>query len=118
MTLPSKVYGFLDITGNWDPSLMLVMIGAIGVHALALFLLRHRSRAFFDTEFRPPLPTAIDARLLIGAAVFGVGWGLSGYCPGPAIVSMASGGSSAIVFTFGMLVGIVAFRRLLPAKAD
>jgi uncharacterized membrane protein YedE/YeeE len=89
MTVPAKIIGFLDFFGSWDPSLLFVMIGAIGVHLpLRLWIQRQQHPRYADSFSAPP-PPRIDARLIGGAAIFGVGWGLSGYCPGPAIVSAA-----------------------------
>jgi hypothetical protein len=114
MTYPSKVLAFLDVAGAWDPSLAFVMAGAVGVAAIAFFLQPRRRAPAFDASFDvPPRQGPIDARLLAGAALFGVGWGLSGLCPGPAVVSLASGQTPAIVFVASMLAGM-AIERLLP----
>ena len=119
MTRPDKVLGFLDVTGRWDPSLAFVMVGAIGVHAIAYRLIRRRPSPLLDTRFHWPADTAIDRRLLAGAAVFGVGWGLAGFCPGPALVAAATGASSALVFVGAMFAGMLAYHathrvRLTP----
>jgi uncharacterized membrane protein YedE/YeeE len=106
MTKPSKVVGFLDVAGAWDPSLAFVMIGAIAVHFVAFRLVLRRRTPLFDVTFHVPTRTDIDRRLLGGAALFGVGWGLGGFCPGPAIVSVASGSVGAAVFIVGMTVGM------------
>lgn len=113
MTLPSKVTGFLDIAGAWDPSLAFVMVGAIAVHFVAYRLVMRRSSPLFDTKFHLPTRKDIDARLVVGAAIFGVGWGLGGFCPGPGLVSAASGATAAIVFVFGMVVGIFGEQAVL-----
>jgi uncharacterized membrane protein YedE/YeeE len=110
MTDPRKVVGFLDVTGAWDPSLALVMLGAVGVHFwFARWALRTQKPVaaprFFLAE-----QTAIDASLLAGAAIFGLGWGIAGYCPGPAVVAAASGSASALVFLASMLAGIAVFQ--------
>ncbi len=107
MTSPAKVTGFLDILGPWDPSLALVMVGAIGVHALLLRRILRLPRPLFEDRFQAPPRTGIDGRLVLGAAVFGVGWGLGGVCPGPGIVDAASGSLYAVVFTVAMAVGAV-----------
>lgn len=108
MTRPSKVLAFLDVTGNWDPSLAFVMIGAIGVAALAFRLSRRRPAPLYNQQFQlPDARRRIGLSLVAGAALFGVGWGLSGLCPGPAVVSLASGQSSALVFVGAMAVGMV-----------
>ena len=106
MTKPSKVVGFLDVFGGWDPSLMFVMLGAIAVHFVAHRLVTKRPSPLFDARFHLPTRKDIDARLVVGAAIFGVGWALAGFCPGPALVTAASGATAAIVFVVGMTVGI------------
>jgi uncharacterized membrane protein YedE/YeeE len=112
MTRPQKVLGFLDVFGHWDPSLMLVMLGAIGVHLFAYRLIRGRSAPLFAAKFAVPSRRDLDAKLLIGAAVFGAGWGLGGYCPGPGIVSLPGGGMGALVFVGAMLAGMLGTGRL------
>lgn len=110
MTLPSKVIGFLDVTGPWDPTLAFVMMGAIFVHAISFRLITKRTSPFLTTSFRLPTRNDIDSRLIIGALVFGLGWGLAGFCPGPAIVGLVSGIPAVFVFVASMLVGIYAHR--------
>ena len=112
MTLPSKVLGFLDVTGDWDPSLALVMGGAIAVHATLQRLIRRRERPLFDARFHLPTRTDIDRRLVVGAALFGVGWGLVGLCPGPALVTAATGAPWALVFVVAMAAGMLLQRAL------
>ncbi|OJY18605.1 MAG: hypothetical protein BGO98_31400 [Myxococcales bacterium 68-20] len=107
MTKPSKVVGFLDLFGSWDPSLAFVMVGAITVHLIAHRLVRRRSSPLFDVKFHLPTRKDIDRRLVLGAAVFGVGWGLGGFCPGPGIVSAGSGSLGALVFVVGMTIGML-----------
>ena len=102
MTQPSKVLGFLDVTGSWDPSLLFVMAGAIAVHVA--FARRYLKQPFV----RAPL----DTPLIVGAVVFGVGWGMSGYCPGPALVSLASLAPDTLIFGLCMFLGLFAGRRL------
>lgn len=106
MTQPAKVTAFLDFTGNWDPSLAFVMIGAIMVHAVLYRVIRRRSSPVLALTFAVPTRSDIDARLLGGAALFGVGWGLGGFCPGPAITSLASGQASVITFVLAMIAGM------------
>ncbi len=106
MTDPGKVLGFLDVAGAWDPSLAFVMGGAVGVHFLWLRLGRARPAVVAGSL---PAAQGVDARLVVGAALFGVGWGMSGYCPGPALVSLAMGRLEAAVFVSAMVVGIVLF---------
>ena len=103
MTDPSRVIAFLDVA-HWDPTLMFVMGGAIAVHAPCVWLLRRRGRTLVGKLELPP-GAVIDARLVGGAAVFGIGWGLSGYCPGPALVSLISGSLGPVVFVAGLMMG-------------
>jgi uncharacterized membrane protein YedE/YeeE len=112
MTLPSKVIGFLDITGVWDPSLAFVMIGAIGVHALLRVLILRRGKPLFDDRFHAPTQSRVDGRLVAGAAIFGIGWGLAGYCPGPAVLSLASGALAPVVFVAAMAVGMITVAKV------
>lgn len=107
MTRPEKVVGFLDLAGAWDASLAFVMVGAILVHFVAHRLARRRVAPLFDSRFHLPTRRDIDKKLLAGAAVFGIGWGLGGFCPGPGIVAAASGASPAIAFVAAMTVGIL-----------
>jgi uncharacterized membrane protein YedE/YeeE len=121
MTDPGKVQGFLDVAGAWDPSLAFVMAGAIAVGFFAFALAKRRARAFLGGAMRLPQRRDIDARLVGGAIVFGIGWGLAGFCPGPALVSLGSGEAKAAVFVAGMLAGMLAYtlleRRSKPATA-
>ena len=110
MTQPSKVIAFLDVAGRWDPSLMFVMVGAIAVFAPLYRLIERNARPVFEPEFVTHLTWPLDARLLLGAAVFGVGWGIAGFCPGPGLVSAGSGALPAVVFAATMLIGALAFR--------
>ncbi|MBK8996456.1 MAG: YeeE/YedE family protein [Myxococcales bacterium] len=110
MTQPEKVTGFLDFTGAWDPSLAFVMLGAIGVHLVALRFAKRLSRPLAAAAFEPLARERVDGRLVLGAALFGVGWGLSGYCPGPALVSVGSGSLSVLAVAGGMLAGVALFR--------
>jgi uncharacterized protein len=103
MTLPSKVRGFLDFSGEWDPTLAFVMGGAIAVHALAYRWVKHRAAPQLAPSFQIPTRRDIDAKLVFGAAIFGLGWGLGGYCPGPAISSLPMGGPSVVAFVLAML---------------
>jgi uncharacterized membrane protein YedE/YeeE len=105
MTNPAKVTGFLDLAGRWDPSLAFVMGGAIAVGLVAFRLAGKRSKSLLDQPMRLPTASLIDRRLLTGSLAFGVGWGLAGYCPGPALASLASGGAKPLIFTAAMLAG-------------
>jgi len=109
MTDPSKVTGFLDLAGAWDPSLALVMGGAIGVGLIAFRLARTRARAILGGPMHLPEARQIDRRLVLGGLTFGVGWGLAGFCPGPALASLATGGSKPLIFTLAMLLGMAIF---------
>lgn len=116
MTRPEKVLGFLDVFGAWDASLMFVMLGAIVVHAVSYRLIRRRSTPLFAPAFLVPSRRDFDAKLLIGAAVFGAGWGLGGYCPGPAIVALPGGGAGVATFVIAMLAGMWVTGKLEAAR--
>ena len=109
MTDPGKVIGFLDIAGMWDPSLALVMGGAIAVGFFAFAMAKKRTMNFLGGAFHLPQSNQIDKPLVIGAMMFGAGWGLAGFCPGPALVSLASGQIKAALFVVLMLVGMQVF---------
>jgi uncharacterized membrane protein YedE/YeeE len=106
MTNPAKVQGFLDLAGGWDPSLALVMGGAVLVGLLAFRLAGARQRSLLGAPMRLPTATVIDRRLVLGSLAFGVGWGLAGYCPGPALASLASGGAKPAIFVLSMVAGM------------
>jgi uncharacterized membrane protein YedE/YeeE len=106
MTDPGKVQGFLDLAGLWDPSLMFVMGGAILVGIGAFALARRRTTAFLGGAMHLPARKDIDRRLVIGSLVFGAGWGLAGFCPGPALVALGAGHWQALLFTVAMLAGM------------
>ncbi|HWI82031.1 YeeE/YedE family protein [Ramlibacter sp.] len=106
MTDPGKVIGFLDIAGAWDPSLAFVMGGAIGVGVFAFAAARRRGTALLGGAMQLPGNAPIDKRLLVGSLVFGVGWGLAGFCPGPAIVAAGAGFQPALVFVLAMIAGM------------
>lgn len=106
MTNPAKVLGFLDITGDWDPSLAFVMIGAIAVGFFAFREARQRKWSVLGLSIDLPERTNIDRPLVIGALLFGIGWGLSGFCPGPAVASVLIGGSAVWIFVASMLAGM------------
>ncbi|WXL24760.1 YeeE/YedE family protein [Ectopseudomonas mendocina] len=117
MTDPTKVTAFLDIAGAWDPSLVLVMLGAISVSSIGFFFARRRTRSVLGLAMQIPTSKLIDRRLVLGSLAFGVGWGLAGFCPGPALVSLSSGYSQPIIFVAAMLVGMVLF-ELLDRRSD
>ena len=112
MSNPAKVLGFLDLAGNWDPSLALVMAGAILISFIPFQLASRTPRALLGEPMRLPSARDIDRRLVLGSLVFGVGWGLAGYCPGPALVSLALGGYKPLVFVGSMVGGMVLFQWL------
>ncbi len=114
MTDPSKVIGFLDLAGAWDPSLALVMGGAIAVALPAFALARRRERTLLDTPMQLPQTSTIDRRLILGSVVFGTGWGLAGFCPGPAVVALGTGRSEALLFVLAMLGGMLLYELLQP----
>jgi uncharacterized membrane protein YedE/YeeE len=117
MTNPEKVLGFLDIAGQWDPSLALVMASALTNLALVQQLARRRSAPMLAASFNEPKASRIDAPLLAGAALFGAGWGLSGICPGPAIAALSYGRIEIYVFTAAMFAGMGLFQRLHRPKS-
>jgi uncharacterized membrane protein YedE/YeeE len=105
MANPRKVLDFLDITGNWDPSLMLVMGGAVAVTLVGFRLVLSRGKPLFEEHFDVSMKNSIDAPLVAGAAIFGAGWGIAGYCPGPAVTALSTLSTESIVFVAAMLVG-------------
>ena len=109
MTQPAKVIAFLDVAGAWDPSLAFVMLGAIGVHLVFTRRARAGGAPRFASAFSLPLTTGIDRRLLIGASLFGIGWGIAGFCPGPAVVSVVTLAPTALAFVAAMLVAMAAY---------
>ena len=109
MTDPSKVIGFLDLAGNWDPSLAFVMGGAILVGLIAFRFAASRTRSLLGAAMHLPTASQIDRRLLVGGLAFGAGWGLAGFCPGPALASLASGNPKTLVFSGAMLTGMIIF---------
>jgi uncharacterized membrane protein YedE/YeeE len=116
MTDPIKVKAFLDITGAWDPSLALVMGGAVLVGVLAFARARRQARAWSGARMELPTSTVIDARLLLGGVLFGAGWGVAGFCPGPAWVAAAAGVWQALVFVLAMVVGMGVHDRWLAPR--
>ncbi len=118
MTQPAKVIAFLDVTGDWDPSLAFVMVGAIAVHFVAYKLVPRLGNPLGAATFAIPTNTRVDRRLLTGAVLFGLGWGLGGYCPGPALTSLATGTVEALVFAAAMLAGMGLFTVYEKATAS
>ena len=116
MADPAKVLAFLDVTGPWDPSLAFVMAGAVAVSATGYLVARRRGRPLLASRLEIPNRRDLDPRLIAGAAVFGIGWGLAGLCPGPALTLLTVATAQAVTFVVAMIVGMLAF-RLLPAAA-
>ncbi len=116
MADPAKVLGFLDLAGAWDPSLAFVMAGAIAVGALAFAVAKQRTVSFLGAAMKLPTSRDIDGRLVIGSVVFGIGWGVAGFCPGPGLVALGMGEVKAFVFVVAMLVGMGAFELLNRRK--
>lgn len=112
MTDPGKVQGFLDVAGAWDPSLALVMGGGVMVGLLGFTWAKKKHLSFSGLPLQWPEITQIDRPLVLGSLMFGTGWGLAGFCPGPALVAMAAGNDKALVFVLAMMVGMVLFERL------
>lgn len=112
MTKPQVVKGFLDILGNWDYSLILVMIGAIITHSSIYHLTKKRSSPLLDIKFHLPTKKELDKKLIIGAILFGLGWGWVGICPGPALVSIWSGDYRILLFIVSMLAGMLIFKKV------
>ena len=112
MADPSKVIGFLDLAGNWDPSLAFVMVGAIAVAVVAFRVAGKRAQPVLGGPFHLPTATQIDRRLIAGSVVFGVGWGLAGFCPAPAVVAYGAGYFKAVVFVIAMIAGMVLFEQV------
>ena len=112
MANPGKVLAFLDIAGAWDPSLAFVMGGAVGVASLAFAMARKRNRSYLGFAINLPTSSVIDKRLVLGSLAFGIGWGMAGICPGPALVLLGSGSGKGIIFVAAMLLGMGIFEIL------
>lgn len=113
MTLPENIIGFLDVFGDWKPALLLVMVGALIVHTISYRLIMHRDSPIMGSEFHLPTKKDIDVRLVLGSLIFGVGWGLGGFCPGPALVALPSMGESVLTFFTSMMLGMAFFNYIL-----
>ncbi|WNL46117.1 YeeE/YedE family protein [Dyella sp. BiH032] len=118
MSDPRVVLGFLDVAGAFDPTLLFVLVGAVGVTAIAFRQVLRRSRPVLDERFHLPTSRTIDARLVLGAAIFGIGWGLAGYCPGPALVALGGGLREALYFVPAMLVGGIGYRWWIVRRSN
>lgn len=118
MMNPAKVIGFLDVAGDWDPTLAFVMGGALLVTIPAFRFIPKRPQPVLDREFSLPTKNALDAPLIGGSAIFGVGWGLVGLCPGPAVAALGTGFTPILMFVGAMLVGMTAYNRLFAASSE
>ena len=116
MADPTKVQNFLDLFGTWDPSLAFVMGGAIAVTMPGFWLVIRRNKPFFNDVFHLPSRTDLDARLITGAAIFGVGWGLGGFCPGPAMTALPLAAEGTLIFVATMLTGMAASKYVLQRR--
>lgn len=117
MANPARVLAFLDLAGAWDPSLALVMAGAIGVAAGPLYWARNRSQSLLGAAMQLPVRRELDRRLIAGSLLFGIGWGIAGICPGPAVATLLTGHWQIFVFVLAMLAGMVLFRALESRRA-
>lgn len=112
MIHPAKILAFLDVAGNWDPSLIIVMGGALLTTGIGYRLVFSRKGPLFSTDFKLPEKIRIDTRLVLGAALFGVGWGISGLCPGPAVTGLLIGSTEIYLFLLSMVAGVVMFKGI------
>ena len=115
---PTRVRGFLDVTGDWDPSLVFVLGGAVSVAALGYLVSLRMPRPALDSSFQIPQGRPIDAPLIVGSAIFGIGWGLSGFCPGPAFAAISTGAIPVLVFTLAMVTGMAGYNALKRRNAS
>jgi uncharacterized membrane protein YedE/YeeE len=116
MVNPNRILGFLDLFGDWDPTLLFVMAGAVPVSALSYFLIRGKDRPAFAERFNISIRKEIDRKLIVGSAIFGVGWGIAGYCPGPVVTMLSLQLREPLIFLVAMLVGSLAYRQVSQAK--
>lgn len=113
MTQPQKVIDFLN-PWNWDPSLLFVMLAAVGIHLLSYPIIKQRSSPLLDTKWHTPTRKDVTTRLILGSAIFGIGWGLAGFCPGPALTSLAAGDIRVVAFVGAMIFGMILFKKTEP----
>ena len=116
MANPAKVLGFLDIAGTWDPSLAFVMAGAIMIGFVAFLLAKKRTQSFLGLPIQMPTNQLIDKELVLGSALFGIGWGLAGICPGPGIVLLGAGETKRLVFVSALVLGVLIFRVISRSR--
>lgn len=117
MADPAKVINFLDVAGNWDPSLMFVMMGALLVTTIAFRFVLKRDEPLFDTHFKLPSADDIDVKLIAGSILFGIGWGLVGYCPGPAVTALGFGLTTPAIAVAAMIAGFMVHRLIFETKS-
>lgn len=113
MTQPQKIIGFLN-PANWDYSLLFVMLGALGVHLISYTFIKKRKSPLLEAKWHIPTRQDITPRLILGSAMFGIGWGLAGFCPGPALTSLATGDAKAVIFVAAMITGMLLFKKTEP----
>lgn len=113
MTQPHKVINFLD-PWNWDPSLLFVMVGALVVHGISYIFIKKQRAPLFDTKWHLPTRKDLTVRLVLGSALFGIGWGIGGFCPGPGLASIGSGNIQALLFVVAMISGMILFKKTVP----
>lgn len=116
MVNPEKVLNFLDVTGNWDPSLLFVMAGALPTVMLSYRKILKRPSPFLESNFHVPPKLSVDTRLVLGAALFGIGWGMSGYCPGPSVTGLGFLSFESVIMTLSILSGFIVFHKLFESK--
>ncbi|MBB3967350.1 MULTISPECIES: YeeE/YedE family protein [Rhizobium/Agrobacterium group] len=116
MLNPARVQGFLDVLGNWDPSLAFVLGGAVAVAFIGVQVMKKMRHPAFDDSFHVPTNRTIDAPLVIGSALFGIGWGIGGLCPGPAVASLSVGFPQTVLFVVAMLVGMILYDRIWSGR--
>lgn len=116
MTQPQKVIGFLDVFGAWDPTLLFVMVGGLLVYGVGYRWVKKAPKPLFAPQFLVPTSRQIDSRLLMGAALFGVGWGIAGFCPGPALASLVTLDHAPMVFGISMILTVLIFERIQNKK--
>tara|TARA_B100000029_G_scaffold232344_1_gene229729 strand:+ start:393 stop:806 length:414 start_codon:yes stop_codon:yes gene_type:complete len=112
MTNPQKVIGFLDILGNWDPSLAFVMGGAVSFNLITFYYIKKRKSPFYEAQFDYPLKTVIDIPLVLGAIIFGIGWAIMGVCPGPAVVNIVTLNSNVLIFLASFFGGVFLYKGI------
>ena len=112
MTNPNKVINFLDIAGNWDPSMIFVMLGALAVTFTTFRIILKRTKPVYDQKFYLAVKRGIDKPLVVGAALFGIGWGIAGYCPGPVVAGLGVGSLEAVIMVFAIYLGFIVHRNL------